>query len=211
MLNEFLNGEQPFQEDAASAADVVGVDNVSQVDLEGSPKLGKFKNVEELIKSYNNLQSEFTKKCQTLNDVLKQKGNVDNVENTPTHELDDWQQVVDNFLIKYPQAKSFSKEIANVISSDKDLMSKQNSLELAFCKVLENENIRLNSLLNDNEYIVKNLSNENKEKIVKEYLSQINNNSPVLITSKGGNNVVATYKKPLSVNEAGELAKKLFK
>ena len=211
MLEKNINGEQPIQEDTASATDVVGVDNVSQVDLEGSPKLGKFKNVDELIKAYNNLQGEFTKKCQALNDILKKKDSIDNVQNTPIYELSDWQESVDRFLENYPQAKAFSKEIADVIASDKDLGYKPNSLELAFCKVLENENFRLNTLLNDNEFILKNLNEKGKELIVKEYLSQINNNSPALITSKGGNNIVATYKKPLSVNEAGELAKKLFK
>ena len=211
MLDKNFIGEQPFQEDTASATDFVGVDIESQVDLKGSPNLGKFKSVEELLKAYNNLHGEFTKKCQALNEALREKQNVDNTETVPAYESSDWQKSVDEFLIRYPQAKGFSKEIANVITSDKDLKFCQNSLELAFCKVLENENSRLNNLLNDDEYLLRNLNEKSKESIIKEYLSQINNNSPALITSKGGNNVVATYKKPLSVNEAGELAKKLFK
>ena len=211
MRDNNLDGEQLSLSQSASATDFVGFDNVSQDDFGSSPNLGKFKNVEQLLKAYNNLQSEFTKKCQAFNELLKERNEVDNVNITPTFEKEDWQTKVDNFLQRYPQAKKFSKQIAEVISSDKDLIYSSNSLEMAFCKVMEDENFRLNNLINDKDFIVKNIDEDSKKSILNEYLSQINNNSPALINSKGGNNIVATYRKPLSVIEAGELAKKMFK
>jgi type I restriction-modification system DNA methylase subunit len=50
-----------------------------------------------------------------------------------------------------------------------------------------------------------------KDDIVKEYLKEVNFNTPFLFGSQSGSNVVATNKRPMSVNEAGEMAKKLFK
>lgn len=203
-------GEQPSMDKVASATDSVGIDNLSFDSSEGSLNLGKFKSVEELIKAYNNLQSEFTKKCQYLNEILKEKS--DNVENNTPEKVEfDWQNSVDSFLEKYPQAKEFSKEIADVITSDKDLMSHQNSLEIAYSKVLENDNTRLKKLLKDERFIEKNISENVKQSILKEYLNQVNNYSPFLMNSKGGNNITASYKKPISVFEAGEMAKKIFK
>lgn len=204
------NREQLSSDYVASATDSVGIDNLSVDNHESSLNLGKFKSVEELMKAYNNLQSEFTKKCQLLNDLVKEKS--DNVlHNTPDNESFDWQQIVDTFLIKHPQAKEFSKEIADVITSDKELMNNQNSLEIAYGRVLENDNNRLKKLLKDEKYIETHITENIKQEILKNYLSQVNNNSPFLMNSKGGNNITTSYKKPISVIEAGEMAKKIFK
>lgn len=210
MINNSIIGEQLSDDYTTSATDV-GFDFASYENRESSPNLGKFKSVDELIKAYNNLQSEFTKKCQSYNELLKEQNKVDNVEITPAYEKEDWQCVVDGFLQNHPNAKTFSKEIAEIISSDKDLISNQNSLEIAYGRVLEKENARLNNLVNDEEYIFNKITDKTKEKILKEYLNSVNSNSPFLMNSKGGNNVVTSYKKPISVSEAGEMAKKIFK
>ena len=199
-------GEQPNSDDATSATSV-GFDNISPDNQTGSP-IGKFKDVESLYKSYTNLHSEFTKKCQAYNELLKEKENCDNVNNTPQYEQENWQDKVDNFLKKYPQAKKYSKEIANVLSSDKD---SDISLEMAYSSVLEEENKKLTSIMSDEKHIVNAISPKMKEKIVKDYLKEVNLNTPFLIGSGFGSNVVATNKRPMSVNEAGEMAKKLFK
>ena len=48
----------------------------------GSQKtdLGKFKSVEALLDAYNNLQSEFTKKCQLLSSMEKDKTEQEKIE-----------------------------------------------------------------------------------------------------------------------------------
>lgn len=206
MKEKDIFGEQPISDDATSATSV-GFDNVSPDNPAGSP-IGKFKDVESLYKSYSNLQSEFTKKCQAYNELLKEKENSDNVNTTPQYEQENWQISVDNFLNKYPQAKKYSKEIANVLSSDKD---NHISLEMAYSMVLEEENQKLTSILSDEKHIVQAISPKIKEDIVKQYLKEVNLKSPFLFGSESGSNVVATYKRPMSVNEAGEMAKKLFK
>ena len=206
MIEEKNNGEQPSL-DVATSATNVGIYNLSPDSLEGSP-LGKFKDVESLLKAYNNLHSEFTKKCQAYNELKRAQENNDNA--TPLFESDNWQLKVDEFLKNRPQAKSFTKQIAEEIASDKILQTKQNSLELAYSSVLEKENERLRDSLNS-ENKIRSLSDNDKEIIVTEYLNKINRESPFLMSSRGGNNIVSSYKKPISVNEAGEMAKKIFK
>ena len=206
MIEEKFNGEQP-ELDVATSATNVGIDNASQASLEGSP-LGKFKDVESLLKAYNNLHSEFTKKCQAFNELKRMHENDDNVK--PLFECEDWQSKVDEFLKNRPQAKAFTKQIAEEIASDKILHTMQNSLEMAYSIVLEKENERLKKSLSG-EQLITNLSDKDKEAIVAEYLNKINHNSPFLMSSRGGNNIVSSYKKPSSVNEAGEMAKKIFK
>ena len=207
MKENLIFGEQPSLEDATSATDV-GIDNVSLDSQEGSP-FGKFKNVESLVSAYNNLQSEFTKKCQALNELKKQQS--DNVEKTPQYVEENWQDKVDEFLKNHPTAKNHTKAIAELLASDKVLANNKDSLEIAYSRVLEYENNKLTSILKDENHILNSITPKIKEKIVNEYLKEVNFNSPFLINSKGGNNVITSYKKPLNMIDAGEMAKKIFK
>ena len=55
------NLEQPIQQDVDS-----------DIKVENGSNLGKFKDTESLLTAYNNLQSDYTKKCQTLSAWQKQ-------------------------------------------------------------------------------------------------------------------------------------------
>lgn len=200
-------GEQPYLEDATSATDV-GIDYVSPDSQDGSP-LGKFKNVESLLEAYNNLHSEFTKKCQAFNELKKQLS-CDNVDKTPQFAKENWQNKVDEFLKLHPSAKNHSKLIADMLSSDKELASSEYSLEVAYARVLEDENKKLTSCMSDENYILNSITPNIKDKIVREYLKEVNKNMPFLINSKGGTNVITSYKKPTNMLEAKEMATKIF-
>lgn len=202
-------GEQPIHDDATSATNV-GIDNLSPDNQLGSP-LGKFKDVESLLTAYNNLQSEFTKKCQSLNELLKKQSSKDNVNNTPFYESENWQEQVDKFFETYPNAKQHAKAMANWLASDKTIMNSNSSLAEAYSAVLEDENKRLNHIINDKNRAIEMIGPEVKEKIINDYLKGLNKTSPFLIASKGGNDVIASYKKPINMKEAGEMAKKIFK
>ena len=53
-MNEKLNnGEQLSKDYTTPATDIVGFDDLSNGNLESSPNLGKFKNVDELLNTYN--------------------------------------------------------------------------------------------------------------------------------------------------------------
>lgn len=208
-MEEKIYGEQ-LEGDYTTSATDVGFDNVSPEITESSPDLGKFKSVEELIKSYNNLHSEFTKKCQAFNQLKKEIE--DNVDNTPQSKDEmSWSDCVDLFLSKFPQAKSYSKQIAEVLASDKDLGEDKISLERAYSMVLETENKQLKNVVDNKNFQLEDIDENVREEIINNYLNKLNNYSPSLMMSKGGDKVITSYKKPSSMSEAGELAKKIFK
>ena len=71
--------EQPIEE----PTNALNKENDERVVSEiGSQKtdLGKFKSVEALLDAYNNLQSEFTKKCQLLSSMEKDKTEQEKIE-----------------------------------------------------------------------------------------------------------------------------------
>ena len=206
-MEDILNGEQLEEnllvEDVDSKSE-----HLETKSSEGSPNLGKFKSVDELLKAYNNLHSEFTKKCQAYNQLKKETE--DNVK-TPSEDCVDWQNNVESFLNRFPQAKTYTKKIAEVLSSDKDFSIERGSLEMAYSKVLEEEVAKLNKVVNNKDFELNSVSERTKKMIVDDYLKKLNNGSPYLMMTKGGDNVLSSYKKPSSVSEAGELAKKIFK
>ena len=78
--------------------------------VEGS-KLGKFKNADSLLEAYNNLQSDYTKKCQALSTLQKEveeKG----LTKSPEELKEEWGKKVEifspfdyfqkSFLLFYP-------------------------------------------------------------------------------------------------------------
>ena len=66
--NKTIFGEQPKDLDIQTVA--TDGDDGSIGNPEGSP-LGKFKDSAKLLDAYNELQSEFTRKCQRLSDAEK--------------------------------------------------------------------------------------------------------------------------------------------
>ena len=118
---------------------------------------------------------------------------------------------MDKFFETYPNAKQHAKAMANWLASDKTIINSNSSLAEAYSAVLEDENKRLNYIINDKNRVIEMIGPEVKEKIINDYLKGLNKTSPFLIASKGGNDVIASYKKPINMKEAGEMAKKIFK
>ena len=56
------------------------------IDEQGS-MYGKFNDAKSLLDAYNNLQAEFTKKCQKLSEIEREK----QTEQAPVFCKDDWQ------------------------------------------------------------------------------------------------------------------------
>ena len=65
------NREQPTMEPANVINITEEESAVSEVGSQGT--YGKFKSAEKLLEAYNNLESEFTKKCQLLSELQKDK------------------------------------------------------------------------------------------------------------------------------------------
>lgn len=203
--------EQPIQE--------------SQEDLEkeevGSQNgnLGKFKTVEALMDAYENLQSEFTKKCQLLSQYQKDKteqaeedqNNVIAGEKKPQEEENGFSQdAFALFLENNDEANMYRAEIEQRFGSA--AAKSQSPYEVAWANVLLSH-LKEGDKVSDpliNQYV---LSDENvRNKIIESYLHDLNNSKPpITISSRSGDRVAsAPPERPKTLAEAKRLVDKMF-
>lgn len=194
---------------------------MSEVGSLNQGDLGKFKSVQALMDAYNNLQAEFTKKCQVLSELKKDKTeemakeNFDHEEKTEvsTEETnvspeDLTEEKFNQFLSENSEAQEYAEEIKEKISSQKN----SSPYEVAWAKVilgkLKEENENSDKIIN--QYV---LSNENvKNKIIENYLKELSNSkSPLVISSQSGERVSGVMPDtPKTLKDAKKLVNKMF-
>lgn len=204
--------EQPTLQDNVPVADAkTDLSTTSSEDV-GS-QFGKFKDAESLLDAYNNLQAEFTRKCQKLSEFEKQEKQRENLDHQPVFDKDDWQQQVSLFLSKHEDAKKFASEISNEILTNPSLSNSKDALELAWANVISKKYKPMDEMINDdkfiNDYV---LSNEQiKQKILSNYVKNIESKKiPPIIASSGGNIAFPTTKKANTLSEAKSLVEAIF-
>ncbi len=212
-MEELINnplGEQPGTTHLGAAAHEVNENGSVE---SGSP-YGKFNNANDLLNAYNNLQSEFTRKCQRLSELEKQEvsDNV-SVEDAPQYTKADWQEQISEFLKSHPNAQNYAKDIAQMLYSDKTLACNPSSLELAYGRILAREYKSNEELVKDDEFLNKYIysNSDITSKILDKYLNDVAK-APHLISSKVGASVGLTpTTKPTNLNEARKMAELLFR
>ena len=167
--------------------------------------LGKFKSVQALLDAYNNLQVSYTKKCQRLSELEKEK--TDCIDEEKNNFLD---ENLNLFLSKNAEAKGFAQEIKNKLinSSKTDISTIQgvwNQIVLEHIKnpfeggdfivdkyVLENQNVR--------------------EKIIQDYINSLNKTLVPKVISSGQGQRVSDVSSgtPQSLSEAKKMMEKMF-
>lgn len=171
----------------------------------------KFKSVEALSKAYENLEKEFTKKCQALNSLKSENEK----PVSPLYERDDWQEKVGDFINNHKFAKFYTNEIAKVLSENEELSKKEDALNLAYSIVLENNFKSKEELINSGDFLEEFVyKNENiKNKIIEDYLLEVSSNKTVpLIGNIRGSGVIASPKyKPKSLKEASKYAEQILR
>jgi hypothetical protein len=216
MKEEIKNlGEQPVEAEV-HAVDT-GVDNGTEMQT-GSP-IGKFKDAQKLLDAYNELQSEFTRKCQKLSDTEKKLQEVSSIDNNQNNKDNTsiefaWKDKVAEFLQSHNKASGMMEEIANEIVGDDNLSVTPDGLEKAYSKVIERKYIPHSELANNQEFLEKYIySNDQiKNKIIEDYVSTIKNNqSPITITNDGFSRGVATSSKFGSLEDARSFVENMFR
>lgn len=158
---------------------------------------GKFNSGEELLAAYNSLEKEFTRRSQRIKELEKE---------ISTQKVDDkWQEKVFALHNKYPISKELGSEIAEVLSSKKELIKDENCLEKALLIVLADGKY---STPKDTQQETQ-ISEESKRKIIGEYLDALTFNTPEVALA-GGEIPVILPRTPSTVKEAGALAKTIF-
>lgn len=127
-----------------------------------------------------------------------------------------WRQMVDEFAAEHPDLEQWAQQIGEVLLDNPELRTHPKGLEIAyyFVKGRNYTPVNPDDFLNDEQFInEKILKNENiRKRIIEDYLQSIKNgNPPVTIGKPAGNNIAATLpKKPQNLEEATEMALKLF-
>lgn len=182
------------------------MENLEQPILEekGSNMFGKFKDAESLLKAYNSLEAEFTKKSQKLANLESENAKTQN-EITKREE-----QVkrVDEFVSKFEFAKPFSSALKESLATNENLDIKEEMLRLMSktyksAEAYSHDDEFLNNYIYSNQGI--------KDKIVKDYLSNITQSSPIKVDSGASSITLTPPKMPTSIQEAGKLAKTIVK
>lgn len=214
--NEIINGEQP--NDQVVHAMEMGKEGTN--DQEGSP-LGKFKDTQKLLGAYNELQSEFTRKCQKLSEVQKQleeqnqsqKGTAE-IENNSKEKEFAWSNKLENFLQMHKNASGLVEDITNEIINDNDLKDSEDALEKAYMRVMEKNYEPQENLAKNEEFLNKYIySNEEiKDKIIKDYVSSLQDiKSPIQVTSMGQIGSIASTPKFENLTDANKYVENMFK
>ena len=210
-------GEQPdnLNIQTVTTGDEKGIDT----SLEGSP-LGKFKDSETLLNAYNELQSEFTRKCQKLSETEKKlQASLNTLVSGESVEVDSkdefaWNKNISEFLQSHKNASALVEEITNEIMKDDELKSSPDGLEKAYAKVIENKFVPYDELVKNQEFLDKYVykNEEIKNKIIKEYVASLQTQqNPINVVNHGFNSGVATNPKFGSIAEAGKFVEKMFK
>lgn len=194
--------------------------------------IGKFEDSNELLKAYNNLEAEFTRKSQLLKELTKQNEekklkdsedevNINNKEITtdkesnddlPIYERQEWKEYLNKFLEENPLAKKYAKELAQTIVEDAALSKDKRCLEVALSRVLSSKLTNPVDILSDDkirEYVLSDTLI--KDKIIGEYIESLSSNSAPRTISKGGEITATPPKKIKTIEEAGAMAAEIIK
>lgn len=219
MLEENQNiGEQP----ETSIVQPVATDLGKGTELnEGSP-LGKFKDAQKLLDAYNELQSEFTRKCQKLSDAEKklqsQVSQSNNEISTSNENLERnefaWKNNVREFLQSHKNAGQYVEDITKEIIEDETLKYSVDGLEKAYARVMEKKYIPEADLASNKEFLDKYIYNneEIKNKIIKEYVSSLQNaQNPVNVNNSGFTRGIASSNTINNFDDAKKYVEKMFR
>lgn len=167
---------------------------------ESGPSFGKFRNAEELLKAYNSLEGEFTKRSQKLREYEQ--------KDAPTPKTD-WESKVGGLLQKYPFAQGYTEEITQVISCDKSLLDSEDCLENALISVLQSKVKGKEEMASDTEVVELVLKSEGvRERVINDYLSSIRTEPVPKSFPKAGGAIPAAPFRASTLSEAAKLAQK---
>ena len=123
--------EQP-QLDSTEQGTAVQLDEGSSNEQK-TGSISKFKDTDELLRAYQSLEKEFTKKCQQLSEMSKERQQ----DVIPAYHNQNWQERVDEFVSHNPSAQKYSQQISEMIINDKTIAKSNNPLELAWAKIVD--------------------------------------------------------------------------
>lgn len=207
-LYEGENGEQlqvASDQDNTNQVDETSESSVSQITDKGSVNLGKFKDAESLLKAYNSLQTEFTKKSQRLSELENSK-----TEFTREEKIN---KAIKELEQSYNIARNFTQDIKQAVK-DVDSADYSQIVREELIKNLEKNYKSANQYIEDEQFLKDYVYNNKavRENIIRDYLANLTSTSPVRVVSNiSGSIPVSPPNMPTTIKEAGRLAKNIIK
>ena len=165
--------------------------------------MDKFNNYDKLLDSYNNLEKEFTKKCQELSQLKATSG-------TSSTEPPQ-QQTLEDFLATFPEAETFKDELAQAVNNPQYNQSCDAYSRLYF-DLLRKNYVSKETLAQDDSFLQQYVLG-NKD-IVAKLLQKVEPTAsfaPTVISGNAGAMSVALPTRPKTIAEASKLAQEFFK
>lgn len=202
-LNAAGAAERKASADAETGSSAPAAESGENNDKNGM-SVGKFRNPEELLKAYGELEREFTRRSQRLAEAERRLAAAAQ-PCAPTEE--EWKNAVDKFFADTPAAKPFAKDMAKEIMRHPDLKNDGNCLHNALVRVLAAKFRTPEQLMSDgqflNDYVL--TSTAVKAAVVDGYLKGLRAGQPPVVMRDGGQFGVAPRIVPKSIEEAGGL------
>ncbi len=197
----FNNGEQPKtvetildnEKDMGSPkGDLQSEVSEERSEAERGVPVGKFKSVDDLLDAYENLQAEFTRKCQRLSVLEKEKSQ----ENKPSE--------FDVFLSKNQDAKAYADQI-KARAEESTFENQEGKYDMAWASLLYEKLLGPNK---SKDPLVQDLilkDEELKNTIVENYVKQLQKqNIPVIMSGSGERVTNTATPKPENFDDVGK-------
>lgn len=213
-MEEIINivGEQPQKDNSTLSAE----EQHTETELDNGSPISKFKSVKELGFAYQNLEKEFTQKCQKIKELTDKLSVLENTNVfVPEYEREDWAENVKSFFASHPLAKEYIAEISEVLKKDENVLKQSNSLDAALTKVLASKYVPYTELIKDENFLEQYVYSNKQigEKIINNYLDGLEKNKamPLMTSISGSGTFSSPIKKPKTIKDAGKMVEAYFK
>ena len=205
-------------EQAAQTPEVEGTEVSVTEDNGSSASVGKFANGEELLKAYNRLEAEFTKKCQQLKEAERRSETSETPSekegSAPLYEKDEWEDKVAAFTEEYPVAEEYAAEISSILKSQPELAREENCLEIALGKAVAKNYKKPESIIEDEDFLETYVYRNDKirDRVIRDYLEGLSPlaGAPKTISHSGAAAIIPPSR-ARSIEEVGAMAEKLIR
>lgn len=137
-------------------------------------------------------------------------------EKLPFWQRKTWDTQIKEFFEQFPMDNNDKKQMAKILSEDKDLEYCESPLYIAYAKMMNNKNIDIEKLIQDDDFVNRMIEGNPKikSKIINDYLSVLNKgrlSTPKVMAESNGYGIGSKQdRKPNNMNDAYNLVKKYF-
>ncbi len=164
---------------------------------------GKFKDLETLLRAYDSLEAEFTRRSQRLKELEREAERTEQRETAQKSSQGEKEYDLETFMERFPRAKTYYEKFTAADGGD---------AERTYIGILEKEISEKESKLNDKAFLLSAASEDPtvSGEIVNAYLKKLINSKPQTLFG-GGNALVAPPRRPNSLSEASLMAENYLK